>query len=162
MDVFISGKENRCYRLIKKAASSFILLLIFIIEFCLFSPAIAGNPEKASYNWENTNIFWFALISDTHIGNPLTTEDNANLEWFVGEGYETINPKLIINTGDLTDHLRCNPVSGDWPCDHPGEWLSGYLLRYAAYLTFHCSNLHLLVRLVRHSLPVCNRSMYCQ
>lgn len=91
------------------------------ITLLTISVVFGGNPGGAYYGEDNTHIFWIALLSDTHIGNPLTRDDSDHLHGFLSER-EIISPKFIVNTGDLTDHLRCNPITGGWPCDHPGEW----------------------------------------
>ena len=103
-----------------------------LISIILLIPsvAVAGNPGGAHYSEDNSNIFWFALISDTHIGIPLFNEEE-NLDHFL-EDIDIIksnsyspgeNPKYIIALGDLTDHYWCDPTGeGGLSCDHQGQW----------------------------------------
>jgi len=83
-----------------------VSLLTFIIGCYVFSTAIAGEPRRAYYSEENTNIFWFLLISDVHIGRS-GSRDRDNLNWATGDGpgeaRQVINPKFIINAGDLVN-----------------------------------------------------------
>lgn len=95
-------------------------LITFILWVSSF--AIAGNPGRAYYNMDNTNLFWFMIISDTHMGRPLTDADREHLTTLLIQDRMTINPKFIVHAGDSTDHLWCNPVSGGWPCDHLEQW----------------------------------------
>ncbi|MFH1187746.1 MAG: hypothetical protein V1688_02675 [bacterium] len=50
---------------------------------------------------KNDDIFWFILAADTHIGD--SDQCAENLIWLVNDAKEVINPKVIINAGDLTD-----------------------------------------------------------
>jgi predicted phosphodiesterase len=104
-----------------KRKKKYLYLFVFSIILWISSSAIGGNPEGVYYSDDNTNIFWFALISDTHIGNPFTIEDRKHVDQFLSEVH-IINPKIIVATGDLTDHSRCNPITGGKPCNHIREW----------------------------------------
>ncbi|MDD1778890.1 MAG: metallophosphoesterase [Candidatus Helarchaeota archaeon] len=87
-----------------------IFLSAFLINLTLlYSAGIAGNPNGAYYSEENTNLYWFLIISDTHIGKPFTNADK-DLKTTVEDVYKIINPKFIINTGDLTDQLVGKPT----------------------------------------------------
>ena len=80
----------------------FILIFTAVITISFHFEANAGKPGGAHYSAENGNIFWFLLISDTHIGEN-GTADSDNLSWAVNEAIDIINPKFVINLGDLTD-----------------------------------------------------------
>jgi hypothetical protein len=80
-----------------------------IVSLCFLptwfaAPAIAGSPGCFRYDAESKNIFWFALISDTHI-DSLQYRDKENLRAFLGVTLETVNPSFVVNLGDLTDQL---------------------------------------------------------
>jgi predicted phosphodiesterase len=105
----------------RKSVQKCLLLFLVPITLLISSIVFGGHPDRANYCKDNTNIFWFVLISDTHIGNPLTQEDSEHLNRFLAS-INIISPKFIMNTGDLTDHLRCISFTGGRSCDHPGEW----------------------------------------
>ena len=100
----------------------FFLYVVFCILLGFPSAVKCGNPKKAYYSKDNSHLFWFVLISDTHIGNPCTTEDDEHLSQFLSSIY-VINPKFIINLGDLTDHYMCSlPTGNPQACNHLKEW----------------------------------------
>ena len=80
----------------------FILLFTAIINISFHFEASAGRPGGAHYSTKSGNIFWFLLITDTHIGEGGTT-DTDNLDWAVNEAIDIIEPQFTINLGDLTD-----------------------------------------------------------
>jgi hypothetical protein len=95
--------------------------------------AIAGNPGCARYSSENKNIFWFAIISDTHI-NSVQYADKENLGTFLTSTLEIVNPSFIINLGDLTDQLLDIHSLGQtqWD-DYRNIVYSADLIDYSAY-----------------------------
>lgn len=110
-----------------------ILAVAFALEiylFSIYSRSNAGNPKEAHYSKDNSNVFWFLLISDTHIGaddrpffcDPFSDciEDccSNNLRWVVTDAYRVIRPTFTVNLGDLTDQEPC-AVMGN---QNMGEW----------------------------------------
>jgi hypothetical protein len=67
-------------------------------------PAHAGDPFLAEYTSDPTRIFWFVQITDTHIDNFLYVGEVEQLELALNEAVDVIQPFLVVNTGDLTDH----------------------------------------------------------
>ena len=81
----------------------------------------ASDPRSAVYSSESQKIFWFLVVSDTHIGaNGFDGEQN--LEWVVSEAMQTISPAFIVNTGDLTDSTNWSS-SGYPDGPHVEEWI---------------------------------------
>jgi hypothetical protein len=75
-------------------------LLALVLWVLLLSPwAWAG--QKAYYHPNADRLFWFMIISDTHIGADSTCAQN--LTWAVTQAWQVISPQFIVNTGDLTD-----------------------------------------------------------
>lgn len=62
----------------------------------------AANPHGAVYSSVNNRVFWFLVISDSHVGkkNGLGPE---NLQWILTEAKGAIDPSFIVLSGDLTD-----------------------------------------------------------
>lgn len=63
---------------------------------------IASNPNNACYDKNGRRIFWFMIISDSHIGTR-GTQAADYLTWIVNDAKEVIDPLFILNTGDLTN-----------------------------------------------------------
>ena len=80
----------------------FALLFSAATSLSIQFEASAGKPDGAHYSAENGNVFWFMLISDTHIGEN-GTADSDNLGWAVNQAVDAIEPQFVINLGDLTD-----------------------------------------------------------
>ncbi len=96
---------------------------VFLLFFILTSFEIlkAEDFSDITNSDDNSKIFWFTLISDTHIGTP-DANDTNRLNSFFKSVKSVINPKFIINAGDLTDHVRCNLLTGGRTCDHLAQW----------------------------------------
>ncbi|MBW2412683.1 MAG: metallophosphoesterase, partial [Deltaproteobacteria bacterium] len=99
---------------VKKMIKS-LLALLFTAVVCNPFQATAGNPGGAHYSAESGNIFWFVLISDTHMGES-GSADSDNLGWAVNEAVDIIEPEFVINLGDLTDQhpFGSNQDTGQW------------------------------------------------
>jgi len=82
--------------------SALCFLFVFITLLSSYPSCRAGNPDGAYYHWSGSRLFWFMIISDTHIGASGSQDDDF-LEWSVTEAREIINPLFIVNSGDLTD-----------------------------------------------------------
>ncbi len=78
----------------------FARLFVLIIGVSFFS-SLAFAGQKAYYHPSADRLFWFMIISDTHIGASSTAAEN--LTWAVGPARQVIAPQFIVNTGDLTD-----------------------------------------------------------
>ena len=87
-------------RLTTKAAIGLILLCTVICG--LQHPLSASDPHSARYSTDSQKIFWFVLVSDTHIG-AAGFPDSDHLIWLTTEAKEVISPAFIVNAGDLTD-----------------------------------------------------------
>jgi hypothetical protein len=78
----------------------FRLLLALVLWVAFFTSwALAG--QKAYYYPNADRLFWFMIISDTHIGANSTCAEN--LTWAVTQARQVIAPQFIVNTGDLCD-----------------------------------------------------------
>ena len=95
-------------------------LLLSVFSLLVFPlPARAADPNSAAYSHDETKIFWIIHISDSHIGTNYYDED-TRFTWFFQEAVPTIQPLLIINSGDLVDgSLNGIPASGQ----DEEEWL---------------------------------------
>jgi predicted phosphodiesterase len=87
--------------LIKLTGCVGVLLVLFV------SPALPGDPNAADYSTDNDRIFWFILVSDTHIG-ARGSQDSNNLKWIVTEGMNVVQPEFVVLAGDLTDSTNGN------------------------------------------------------
>jgi hypothetical protein len=73
------------------------------IFFILLIPiSAAGLGAKSYYHRNAQRLFWFMVISDTHIGAE-GSQDTTFLAWATRQARDIINPQFIVNTGDLTD-----------------------------------------------------------
>ena len=91
----------------------FPLLLALVLWFaCFTSWAVAG--QKAYYYPNADRLFWFMIISDTHIGANTTCFDN--LTWAVTQARQVIAPQFIVNCGDLCDSSNGGffPIGGPY------------------------------------------------
>lgn len=114
----ISGIGNRCFP--AKRVRISILMIIFV-----FASALAAAPAKLpKYSLVNSNVWWFLLISDTHIGaderdlipglQPIAGCSDR-LRWALNDAYHVYSPQSIINLGDLTDQLTIDlPNLSQW------------------------------------------------
>lgn len=91
--------------------------------FILFFPvSAAGLGAKPYYHQNADRLFWFMLISDTHIGAE-GAQDTKFLAWATREARDVINPQFIVNTGDLTDStdggiIPNGPYEDEWNANH--------------------------------------------
>ena len=76
----------------------FAPLLVLIIGVSFFS-SLAFAAQKAYYYPNADRLFWFMILSDTHIGADSTAAEN--LTWAVGPARQVIAPQFIVNCGDL-------------------------------------------------------------
>ncbi len=82
--------------------------------------ARAGDPYSAYYHWSGSRLFWFMLISDSHIGAG-GNQDTGYLTWAVTEARSAIDPLFIVNCGDLTDSTNGGIIPNG---PYPEEWQS--------------------------------------
>jgi hypothetical protein len=94
--------------------------LMVLVVVALLVPARAGDPRGATYSPDNTRIFWFVRVSDTHVGARGTT-DSDRLRWILTTAKSVISPSFIVATGDLTDSTNGNlfsipngPYQAEW------------------------------------------------
>ncbi len=84
--------------------------------------ARAADPFAARYSHDSEPIFWIMHISDTHIGASQIEGPDAtpHFEFALGEAFTTIDPVVVIATGDLCDgSLGPVPAAGQ----DTAEWL---------------------------------------
>ena len=92
-----------------------LLVMILWVSF-LSSLAFAG--QKAYYHPNADRLFWFMILSDTHIGAD-SYQRAENLTWAVTQARQVIAPQFIVNTGDLTDStnggiIPNGPYQDEW------------------------------------------------
>jgi hypothetical protein len=85
-------KKGQFYRFV------FAGLLIGLF-FPLQGKALRG---QAYYHNSADRLFWFMIISDSHIGAD-GSQDTEFLTWAVTEARNILKPHFIVNSGDLTD-----------------------------------------------------------
>jgi hypothetical protein len=78
--------------------------------------ALAG--QKAYYYPNANRLFWFMIISDSHIGANSTCAEN--LTWAVTQARQVIEPQFIVNAGDLCDSSDGLPFPVGGP--YQDEW----------------------------------------
>ncbi|MFC1838664.1 metallophosphoesterase [Thermodesulfobacteriota bacterium] len=104
--------------------------------------SLGDTRKNIIYPGISDDVFWFVHISDIHIG--YNTESKQQFEWIRDNIPSKVNPKFIVNTGDLTDGSNCenqgrfcekwpswlNLISGeDLPLPdgpHLDEWVDYY------------------------------------
>lgn len=94
------------------------LLVITLWLAWLSSLAFAG--QGAYYYRTADRLFWFMILSDTHIGaySPVS-QPTDYLNWAVTEARNVIAPQFIVNAGDLTDStnggiIPNGPYQAEW------------------------------------------------
>lgn len=106
-----------CGKIMKSA-----LLTRFIqvsLLFSLFFPVSAtGLGAEPYYHHSARRLFWFMVISDTHVG-AADAQDTNFLVWATREARNVVNPQFIVNSGDLTDStnggiIPNGPYEDEW------------------------------------------------
>jgi 3',5'-cyclic AMP phosphodiesterase CpdA len=92
------------------------LLMITLLVSCLQTLSFAG--QGAYYHPNADRLFWFMILSDTHIG-AAGNQDANNLNWAVSAARQVIAPLFIVNAGDLTDStnggiIPNGPYQAEW------------------------------------------------
>jgi hypothetical protein len=92
-------------------------LLLVITVWVSFLPALSLAGQGAYYHPNADRLFWFMILSDTHIGADSTC--SQNLTWAVTQARQVIAPQFIVNTGDLTDStnggiIPNGPYQAEW------------------------------------------------
>jgi hypothetical protein len=81
----------------------FASLLVIAFWLAFFS-SLAFAGQGAYYYRTADRLFWFMILSDTHIGaSSSISQPNSYLNWAVTEARQVITPQFIVNAGDLTD-----------------------------------------------------------
>jgi hypothetical protein len=111
-------------RLSRKVLAIGLLLLFLLTPLS----ALAGYPYSAYYHWSGSRLFWFMVISDTHIGAG-GSQDTSYLAWAVTEARSVIDPLFIVNCGDLTDSTNGGVIPNG---PYPAEWQSYHNLLTSA------------------------------
>jgi hypothetical protein len=98
------------------AIRKFAALLLLTIGVSFFS-SLAFATQKSYYHPSADRLFWFMILSDTHIGADSTAA--ANLTWAVGPARLAIKPIFIVNAGDLCDStnggtIPNGPYQAEW------------------------------------------------
>ncbi|MHA1380601.1 MAG: metallophosphoesterase family protein [Candidatus Helarchaeota archaeon] len=79
----------------------------------------SGTKDFPSQSFNNSRIFWFVQITDTHLGNSQLLDPPSTWGWsyLFFEGFfqelKYITPEFIVNTGDLVDGLSLIPFYQD-------------------------------------------------
>jgi len=93
-----------------------LLTLLVVTPLLWPEPALrAASPSNARYSHDATAIFWIMHISDTHIGASGIEGPDAtpHFEFALGEAFDTIEPEVVVVTGDLCDgSIGAIPASG--------------------------------------------------
>ena len=92
-------------------------LLLVITFWVSFLPSLSFAGQKAYYHPNANRLFWFMILSDTHIGANSTC--SQNLTWAVTQARQVITPQFIVNTGDLTDSTNGGIIPNG---PYPEEW----------------------------------------
>jgi hypothetical protein len=76
---------------------------------------LRGQPY---YHQSANRLFWFVIISDSHIG-ARGSQDKDYLAWITREGRNIVKPYFIVNSGDLTDStdggiIPNGPYEDEW------------------------------------------------
>jgi hypothetical protein len=126
--------------LIKLTGCVGVLLVLFV------STALPGDPNAADYSTDNDRIFWFILVSDTHIG-ARGSQDSNNLKWIVTEGMNVVQPEFVVLAGDLTDSTNGNwfgypngPYQQEW--DEYKSILAQGNVNLITFMTFLATTMH--------------------
>jgi PKD repeat protein len=84
-----------------------------------------GDPVPARYCTDTDQIFWYVLISDTHIGAS-GSQDADYLKWVVTDAKQVIGPAFTVLGGDITDSTNCDEGECGWfgipDGPHAEEW----------------------------------------
>ncbi|MBM4321599.1 MAG: hypothetical protein FJ125_17060, partial [Deltaproteobacteria bacterium] len=102
----------------RQLVSPFFLLPLVLAAILPAGEAAAADPLRARYVKDGSQLFWFVQISDTHIDTVLPGEEDR-LRWALTEGISVIQPKFVVNTGDITDSTD-RIIYGTGP--HEEEW----------------------------------------
>ncbi|MFH1287964.1 MAG: metallophosphoesterase, partial [bacterium] len=82
--------------------------ILFIILILIFTKALfAYDPRfDVKYDSSANNLFYFIQISDTHIGDDEIENGEGKFSNFLKINVNRIDPKIIVNTGDLIDATK--------------------------------------------------------
>lgn len=69
----------------------------------LQSPDYYNKKWEGSVNWEEEDLMWFIQVSDLHISYFHYHDSKEDLDEFFSTTLDTIKPKVVIASGDLTD-----------------------------------------------------------
>jgi len=94
---------------------------LFSLSFLLL---IAASPQQAHHADGPDELLWFLVVSDSHVGADLVggNQDTENLAWAASVLVDTVQPRFLVNAGDLTDGTG----GGLFPTGPKDEEWSGY------------------------------------
>ncbi len=75
----------------------------FAAGVLLLAQAADAGAEGGEYLADGSRTFWFLQLTDTHVSTWFNTQYGARLVWAVTDAVETIDPRFVVVTGDLTD-----------------------------------------------------------
>jgi hypothetical protein len=92
-------------------------LVLAVVLWVAFFSSWAWAGQKSYYYPNADRLFWFMIISDTHIGANSTCAEN--LTWAVTQARQVIAPQFVVNTGDLTDSSDGSiiPIGGPYQAE---------------------------------------------
>jgi hypothetical protein len=94
------------------------LRVSFLIVLLFPAPGMALRGQ-AYYHSSADRLFWFMIISDSHIGVD-GNQDTEYLTWAVTEARSIIDPLFIVNSGDLTDSTNGGTIPNG---PYEEEWI---------------------------------------
>jgi hypothetical protein len=95
-------------------------LTLSLLIGLLFPSAGLPRRSQAYYHSSADRLFWFMVISDTHIGAD-GSQDTQYLTWAVTEARNIIDPLFIVNSGDLTDSTNGGTIPNG---PYEEEWIN--------------------------------------
>ena len=77
------------------------------------------SSDQVSGTWEQDQLFWFIQISDLHISKYVYPDIKDDLKEFFTTTLDTVKPKVVLASGDLTDAKDFDGVNSFQQLD---EW----------------------------------------
>ena len=77
----------------------------FLIAAACLVLLTGATPESSTYEPDADHLFWFLIITDSHIRTGLIgdKQETKNLDWATSELVDVVQPEFMVNMGDLVD-----------------------------------------------------------